>query len=46
MYALLKRVYTAFAPPEAEKHGKPLRFGILSAATIALVEQSKDLAIY
>ncbi len=46
MYALLKRVYTAFAPPEAEKHGKPVRFGILGAATIALVEQSNYVAIY
>lgn len=35
MFSLLSRVYTSLAPPQAEKQGKPLRFGILGAASIA-----------
>ncbi|KAB8336836.1 hypothetical protein FH972_021144 [Carpinus fangiana] len=37
MLSLLKRVFTSFGPPVAEKQGDPIRFGVLGAADIASV---------
>ncbi|KAK9413578.1 putative D-xylose 1-dehydrogenase (NADP(+)) 2 [Seiridium unicorne] len=34
MFALLKRIYTAFSPPVAEKSPHAIRFGVLGAAGI------------